>query len=132
MRRSALIAAATLVTALAMATSANAAPVRTHAGAHYYSRTIPKPCFANRPAIHPHRLALGCNCPLGETVQKSSSAVYRFPLVVGHPFRFMVAWQTHEPHITTSQAGPWSYITIRGPRRCGRLTQVISVTIVPT
>ena len=74
MRRSALIAAATLVTALATATSANAAVVRTHEGAHYYSRTIPKPCFANRPAIHPHRLALGCNCPLGETVQKPSSA----------------------------------------------------------
>jgi len=132
MRRSTLIAAATVVAALATAVSANAAPLRTHEGAHYYSRTIPKPCFANRPAIHPHRLALGCNCPLGETVQEASSGVYRFPLVAGHKFTFEVAWQTHEPHITTSQAGPWSYVTIRGPRRCGRLTQVISVTIVPT
>jgi hypothetical protein len=132
MRRSALIAAATVVAALATATSANAAPVLTHEGAHYYSRTIPKPCFANRPTIHPHRLALGCNCPRGETVQKPASATYRFHLFVGHPFKFEVAWQTHEPHVTTSQAGPWSYVKISGPRRCGRLTQVISVTIVPS
>jgi hypothetical protein len=132
MRRSALIAAATLVVALATATSASATPVLTHEGADYYSRTIPKSCFVNRPTIHPHRLALGCNCPRGDTVQKAPTAIYRFHLLVGHPFKFEVAWQTHEPHITTSQAGPWSYVTINGPRRCGRLTQVISVTIVPS
>lgn len=131
MRRSALIAAATMMVALAMAATANATPVRTHEGAHYYSRTIPKPCFVNRPTIHPHRLALGCNCPRGETVQKAPLAVYRFHLYAGHAFTFEVAWQTHEPHVTTKQAGPWSYVMIAGPRRCGRLTQIISVTIVP-
>jgi hypothetical protein len=132
MRRNVLIAAATLVAALATATSANATPVWSHAGAHYYSRTIPKACFVNRPTIHPTRLALGCNCPRGETVERAPTAVYRFHLLVGHPFTYEVAWQTHEPHITTRQAGPWSYVTITGPRRCGRLTQIISVTILPS
>lgn len=132
MRRSAMIAALTLVTALATATSASAVPLRTHDGAHYFSRTIPRPCFVNRPTIHPRRLALGCSCPRGKIVPKAPTAVYRFPLVAGHPFRFEVAWQTHEPRIATSQAGPWSYVTILWPRRCGRLTQVISVTIVPS
>jgi hypothetical protein len=131
MRRSALIAAVTLVAALAVAAPAVGAAVLTHAGAHYYSRTIPKGCFANRPTIHPHRLALGCNCPRGETVQRAPSAVYRFRLRVNHPFVYEVAWQTHMPHITTTQAGPWSYVKITGPRRCGTLTQVIRVTIVP-
>lgn len=131
MRRSTLIATATLLVALATATSATATALLSHEGAHYYSRTIPKGCFVNRPAVHPHRLALGCNCPRGETVQKAPLAIYRFHLLVGHPFTFEVAWQTHKPHITTRQAGPWSYVTIMGPRRCGRLTQVIRVTIIP-
>jgi hypothetical protein len=131
MRRSALIAVGALVAALALAAPAIGAGVLTHAGAHYFSRTIPKGCFVNRPAIHPHRLALGCNCPRGETVQRAPSAVYRFRLVVGHAFTFAVAWQTHRPHLTTSQAGPWSYVRITGPRRCGRLTQVLRVTIMP-
>ena len=131
MRRSALIAGVTILAALATATSASATPVWTHTGAHYYSRTIPKSCFANRPTIHPRRLALGCNCPVGELAQRTPTATYRFHLIVGHPFTFEVAWQTHRPHISTRQAGPWSYVTIRGPRRCGRLTQVIRVTIIP-
>jgi len=105
--------------------------MQTHIGARFYSRTIPKPCFANRPTIHPNRLALGCNGPRGEIVRRVPTATYRFRLAVGRPFVFEVMWQSHKPHVTTRQAGPWSYVTVWGPRRCAVLTQILRVTIVP-
>jgi hypothetical protein len=131
MRRTALIAVIVLA-ALTTATASSAAAVLTHTGAHVYSRTIPQPCFAHAPAGHPRRLALGCVCPVGEVVAHRPTATYRFALRVGTPFLFEVAWGgQHKPKVTTSQAGPWSYVKVHGPRRCAIVTQVFRVTVVP-
>jgi hypothetical protein len=129
MRRFALIAV-TLVAALTQATTSAAAAALTHDGAHFYSRTIPKPCFVHPPRGLPHRLALGCNCPNGEFVQRAPTATYRFGLVAGTRFQFEVAWGGHKPKITTSQSGPWSYVKVHGPRRCAVVTEIFRVTIV--
>ena len=103
MRRTVLIAAIVLA-ALIQATTSSAAAVLTHTGAHVYSRTVPKPCFAHPPAGHPRRLALGCACPAGEVAPRRPTATYRFELRAGRPFLFEVAWGgQHEPRVTTSQ-----------------------------
>jgi hypothetical protein len=129
MRRFGLIAV-TLVAALMQATTSSAAAAAlSHAGSHYYSRTIPKPCFVNVPKGRPRQLAMGCNCPAGEFVQRAPKATYRFAIRKGIPFRFAVAWAGHMPKITTGQAGPWSYVTVHGPRRCAVVTQIFHVTV---
>ena len=105
MRRFGLIAV-TLVAGLTQATISSASAALTHTGSHYYSRTIPKPCF-----VHP-------------------SATYRFSVRAGIPFQFQVAWGGHKPKVTTTQAGPWSYVTVHGPRGCGRVSDIFRVTVV--
>ncbi len=132
MRRFGLIAV-TVVAALTQVTTSSAAAVSTHKGSHFYSRTIPQPCFAKAMGPQfPRRLAMGCNCPRGEVVPKAPTATYRFAIPAGTHFTFQVAWGgNHEPHVTTRQAGPWSYIKVRGPRRCAVLSQVVSVTATP-
>jgi hypothetical protein len=133
MRRFGLIAV-TVVAALTQATTSSAAATLTHNGSHFYSRTIPKPCFA-RPMgpKFPRRIAMGCNCPRGQVVPKGASATYRFAIPAGRHFTFQVAWGGNlKPRVTTSQAGPWSYIKVHGPRRCAILSQVVSVTATPS
>jgi hypothetical protein len=129
MRRIGLIAV-TVVAALTQATtSANAASL-THVGSHVYSRTTPSPCFANVPKGLPNRLALGCNCPSGEVVPHAPTATYRFELRAGTRFKFQVVWGgAHKPRVTTSQAGPWSYVKVRGPRRCAVVIQIFRVSV---
>jgi len=132
MRRVGLIAV-TVVAALAQATTGSAATMLTHSGSHFYSRTIPKPCFAQSMAPKfPRRIAMGCSCPRGHFARKAPSATYRFAIPAGQHFTFQVAWGgNHKPRVTTSQGGPWSYIKVRGPRRCAVLSQVVSVTATP-
>src|SRR5207248_5178803 len=113
MRRSILIAAT--VVGMAIPAAATAATTLTHTGARYYSRTIPKPCFARPPAGHPRRLARGCACPRGEVATRPATATYRFRLRAGHPFRFAVAWRFFAPKVATNQSGAWSYVKVRGP-----------------
>ena len=127
MRRFGLIAV-TMVTALTQATTSSAAAVLVHGGSHFYSRTIPKQCFAQVPQGFPRRLAMGCNCPRGTFAPKAPTATYRFAIPAGTQFTFAVKWAgTHKPRVSTSQAGPWSYVRVRGPRRCGVLSAVVSV-----
>jgi hypothetical protein len=131
MRRFGLIAV-TVAAAMTQATTSSAAAAVVHTGSQFYSRTIPQPCFAHAPKGLPKRLAMGCNCPLGEFAPKAPTATYRFPISAGTPFTFAVAWGgTHKPRVTTSQAGPWSYVKVHGPRRCGVLSQVFTVTATP-
>ena len=119
MRRFGLIAV-TLVAALMQATTSSAAAaVLSHAGSHYYSRTIDDPEWRGHLA----------NCPAGEFVARAPKATYRFAIRKGIPFRFAVAWAGHMPKITTGQAGPWSYVTVHGPRRCAVVTQIFRVTV---
>jgi hypothetical protein len=127
MRRFGLIAV-TLVAGLTQATTSSAAAALTHVGSHYYSRTIPKPCFVNVPKGLPNRLALGCNCPRGEVVPRAPTATYRFPIRAGRAFRFEVAWGGHKPKVTTSQSGRWSYVKVHGPRRCAVVTEIFRVS----
>ena len=132
MRRFGLIAV-TVVAALTQATTGSAAVMLKHNGSHFYSRTIPKPCFA-RPMgpKFPRRIAMGCTCPRGHVVPKAPSTTYRFAIPAGTHFTFQVAWGgNHRPRVTTSQGGPWSYIKVRGPRHCAVLSQVVSVTATP-
>jgi hypothetical protein len=131
MRRTALIAVV-IAAALTQVTTAAAAPALTHPGAKFYFRSVPKGCFAKPPKTLPHRLMLGCSCPRGEVVARGASATYRFRLRAPLPFVFKVAWNLHKPRVTTSQSGSWSFVTVHGPRRCGVVTQVVRVTIVPT
>ena len=131
MRRFGLIAV-TVVAALAQATTGSAATGLTHEGSHFFSRTIASPCFAHVPKHFPKRLAMGCSCPRGQMAPKAPSATYRFPIRAGRQFSFAVAWAGQQkPHVTTSQAGPWSYVKVRGPRRCAALSVVVSVTATP-
>ena len=131
MRRFGLIAV-TLVAALTQATTSSAAATLTHVGSHYFSRTTPKPCFVNVPKGLPNRLALGCNCPRGEVVPHAPAATYRFPLRAGTRFQFQVVWGgAHKPRVTTSQAGRWSYVKVRGPRRCAVVIQIFRVSVTP-
>jgi hypothetical protein len=130
MRRTALIVAV-IMAALTVTTTATAAPALTHPGAQFYFRSVPKGCFAKPPKQLPNRLMLGCSCPKGEVVARGASATYRFRLSAGRAFTFKVAWNLHEPKISTSQKGLWSFVTVHGPRRCGVVTQVVRVTIVP-
>ena len=130
MRRFGLIAV-TLVAGLTQATISSATAALSHTGSHYYSRTIPKPCFVHPPKGLPNRLALGCNCPAGEVVQRAPTATYRFSVRAGTPFRFEVAWGGHKPKVTTTQAGPWSYVTVHGPRRCAVVSDIFRVSVVP-
>ena len=132
MRRFGLIVVTVMVAALTQATTSSAAPVRVHAGSQFYSRTIPSPCFAHAPKHFPKRLAMGCSCPRGQMAPKAATATYRFPVRAGRQFLFAVAWAgQHKPRVTTSQAGPWSYIKVRGPRRCAALSVVVSVSVTP-
>jgi hypothetical protein len=131
MRRFGVIAV-TLVAALMQATTGSAATELSHSGSQFYSRTIPSPCFAHAPKHFPKRLAMGCRCPRGQTAPKAATATYRFPIRAGRQFSFAVAWAgQHRPRVTTSQAGPWSYIKVRGPRRCAALSVVVSVSVTP-
>jgi hypothetical protein len=133
MRRFGVIAV-TVVAALTQATTGSAATALTHTGSHFYSRTTPAPCFARAMAPKfPRRLAMGCTCPRGSAVQKAPSATYRFAIPAGRHFTFQVAWGGNlKPRVTTNQAGRWSYIKVRGPRRCAVLSQVVSVTATPS
>jgi hypothetical protein len=134
MRRFGLIAVTVVVAALTQATTGSAAVMLTHKGSHFFSRTTPKPCFA-RPMgpKFPRRLAMGCNCPRGNVVPKAPSATYRFAIPAGTHFTFQVAWGgNRKPRVTTTQAGPWSYIKVHGPRHCAVLSQVVSVTATPS
>ena len=132
MRRFGLIAVTVMVAALTQATTSSAAPVRVHAGSHFFSRTIPSPCFARLPTGFPRRLAMGCNCPRGQFAPKAPTATYRFAIPAGTRFTFAVKWAgTHRPRVSTSQAGPWSYVRVRGPRRCAVLSVVVSVSVSP-
>ncbi len=131
MRRFGLIAV-TVVAALTQATTSSAAAVLTHEGAHFYSRTIPKPCFAHVPRGFTRRLVMGCSCPQGTFAPRAPSAIYRFPISAGTRFTFAVKWAgTHQPRVSTSQSGPWSYVKVRGPRRCAVLSAVVSVAATP-
>jgi len=131
MRRFGLIAV-TLVAALTQASTSSAAPMRVHEGSHFFSRTIPSPCFARVPKGFPRRLAMGCSCPRGQFAAKAPTATSRFAIPAGTRFTFAVRWAgTVEPRVSTSQAGPWSYVRVRGPRRCGALSVVVSVTVSP-
>jgi hypothetical protein len=131
MRRFGLIAV-TVVAALTQATTGSAATGLTHEGSHFFSRTIPSPCFAHVPKHFPKRLAMGCSCPRGQVAPKPPTATYRFPIRAGRQFSFAVAWAgQHKPRVTTSQAGPWSYVKVRGPRRCAALSVVVSVSATP-
>jgi hypothetical protein len=131
MRRFGVIAV-TLVAALTQATTGSAATELAHEGSHFYSRTIPSPCFAHVPKHFPKRLAMGCSCPRGQVAPKAPTATYRFPISAGRQFSFAVAWAgQHRPRVTTSQAGPWSYVKVRGPRRCASLSVVVSVSVTP-
>jgi hypothetical protein len=130
-RRFGLIAVMAAAALMQATTSSAAAAELTHVGSHYYSRTIPKPCFVNVPSGRPRQLALGCNCPAGEFVARAPTATYRFAIRKGRAFRFLVAWGGHKPKISTSQAGPWSYVKVRGPRRCAVVTQIFRVTVIP-
>jgi hypothetical protein len=129
MRRFGLIAV-TLVAGLTQATISSATAALTHTGSQYYSRTIPKSCFVHPPKGLPNRLALGCNCPAGEFVPRAPTATYRFSVRAGLPFEFQVAWGGHKPKVTTTQAGPWSYVTVHGPRRCGLVSDIFRVSVV--
>jgi hypothetical protein len=132
MRRFGLIAV-TVVAALTQATTSSAAPMAAHQGSQFFSRTIPRPCFARVPAHFPRRLAMGCTCPRGQFAAKAPSATYRFPIPAGRHFTFAVAWAgTHKPRVSTNQAGPWSYVRVRGPRRCAVLSVVVSVRATPS
>jgi hypothetical protein len=128
MRRIGLIAV-TLVAALTQATTSSAAAALTHVGSHFYSRTTPKPCFVNVPKGLPNRLALGCNCPRGEVVAHAPTATYRFSVPAGTRFTFQVVWGGHKPKVSTSQAGPWSYVKVTGPRRCAVVTEIFRVSV---
>jgi hypothetical protein len=131
MRRFGVIAV-TLVAALMQATTGSAATELSHSGSQFYSRTIPSPCFAHAPKHFPKRLAMGCSCPRGQIAPKAATATYRFRISAGRQFSFAVAWSgQHRPRVTTSQAGPWSYIKVRGPRRCATLSVVVSVSATP-
>jgi hypothetical protein len=131
MRRFGLIAV-TLVAALTQATTSSAAPTRLHNGSQFFSRTIPSPCFAHVPQGFPRRLAMGCTCRRGTFAPKAPTATYRFAIPAGTRFAFAVRWAgTHRPRVTTSQAGPWSYVRVRGPRRCAVLSVVVSVAATP-
>jgi hypothetical protein len=131
MRRFGVIAV-TMVAALTQATTGSAATTMAHQGSHFFSRTIPSPCFAHVPKHFPKRLAMGCSCPRGQLAPKAPTATYRFPIHAGRQFSFAVAWAgQHKPRVTTSQAGPWSYVRVRGPRRCATLSVVVSVTATP-
>lgn len=129
MRRFALIAV-TIAAALFQAqASASAAPTLTRYGSHFFSRTQPPPCFAHVPKGLPKRLALGCLCPRGEVAPKAPTATYRFGLKAGTPFTFAVTWGGHKPKVSTRQKGRFSYVTVRGPRRCSVITQIFRVHV---
>ncbi len=131
MRRFGLIAV-TVVAALTQATTSSAAAVLVHDGSHFYSRTIPRQCFAHVPKGFPRRLAMGCNCPRGTFAPSAPTATYRFAIPAGTRFTFAVTWAgTRKPRVSTSQAGPWSYVQVRGPRRCAVLSAVVSVAATP-
>jgi hypothetical protein len=132
MRRFGVIAV-TVVAALAQTTTGSAATAMAHQGSHFFSRTIPRACFAHVPKHFPRRLAMGCGCPRGQLAPKAPTATYRFPIGAGHHFSFAVAWAgQHKPRVTTNQAGPWSYVKVHGPRRCAVLSVVVSVTATPS
>jgi len=129
MRRFGLIAV-TLVAALTQASTSSAAPMRVHEGSHFFSRTIPSPCFARVPKGFPRRLAMGCSCPRGQFAAKAPTATYRFAIPAGTRFTFAVRWAgTVEPRVSTSQAGPWSYVKVTGPRRCAVVTEIFRVSV---
>jgi hypothetical protein len=131
MRRFGVIAV-TVLAALTQATTGSAATAMSHQGSHFFSRTIRSPCFAHVPKHFPKRLAMGCSCPRGQMAPKAPSATYRFPIRAGRQFSFAVKWAGQlKPHVTTSQAGPWSYVKVHGPRRCATLSVVVSVTVTP-
>lgn len=131
MRRFALIAL-TIAAALFQAqTSSAAAPTLTRYGSHFFSRTQPAPCFAHAPKGLPKRLALGCNCPKGEVAPKAATATYRFALKAGTRFMFAVTWGGHKPKVTTHQKGRYSYVRVRGPRRCLVISEIFRVHVTP-
>ncbi len=131
MRRIALLAV-TIGAALFQAqVSSAAAPTLTRYGSHFYSRTQPSPCFAHAPKGLPNRLALGCVCPKGEFAPKAPTATYRFALKAGTPFTYAVTWGGHKPKVKTHQKGRWSYVTVRGPRRCSLVGEIFRVHVTP-
>lgn len=131
MRRFALIAATIGVALLQAQTSSAAAPTLTRYGSHFYSRTQPSPCFAHAPKGLPKRLALGCICPAGEVAPKAATATYRFGLRAGRRFTYAVTWGGHKPKVSTHQKGRYSYVTVRGPRRCSVISEIFRVHITP-
>jgi hypothetical protein len=131
MRRFALITL-TITAALFQVQTGSAAAIRlTHYGSHFHSRTQPSPCFAHVPAGFPNRLAMGCICPRGEVAPKAPTATYRFALRAGTPFVFAVTWGGHKPKVSTSQKGAYSYVKVRGPRRCMVIGEIFRVHVRP-
>jgi ABC-type nitrate/sulfonate/bicarbonate transport system substrate-binding protein len=131
MRRFALFAVIFAAALFQAQTSSAAAPTLTRYGSHFYSRTQPTPCFAHPPKGLPKRLALGCVCPRGEVVPKAPTATYRFALKAGTPFTFAVTWGGHKPKVRTHQKGPYSYVTVIGPRRCAVVGEIFRVHVTP-
>jgi hypothetical protein len=83
-------------------------------------------------ARYPRWLLLGCACPRGQLVARRPTATYRFRLQAGRAFTYAVKWQFHKPHIITRQHGRYSYLTVRGPRKCAAVMWIKRVTIFPS
>jgi hypothetical protein len=126
-----VLIAATVTAALVPATAGAAVTPLTRPGTAFYARSQPNPCHAHAVKHHPRLLALGCTCPRGNVVKHPSAVTYRFHIKAGRRFEFRVQWRFFKPKVTTSQAGPWSYVRVRGPRKCARTIQVRRVTVSP-